>query len=148
MVTSVWWTKYKNGFTGNSYDSYTITANPDDGILDNPKLEYSAQNCKTCKLEIIPLKKVKVSELFLDDNKDVFIKNQEPVKKMSTDRYLFEKSKIYDNSMILDITNLFPSSYQINVNCWGPDQVEPSTDSVKLNLIPYIRWREIIPVIN
>jgi len=94
-----------------------MSVKPEDGILDNPKLEYSAQNCKTCKIEIVSTNKSEVSKLFINDNKDVFVKNQEPVRKMSTDRYLFEKSRIYDNSIILDVTNLLPNRYQINVNC-------------------------------
>ena len=124
-------------------DTYSIFSKPEDGILSNPRLEYIAENCKNCKLEITPT----VDE-FIDDNPNVFGVLKGVLDKGYSNRYTFLRLwEIFDNAISLNISNLTPDKYTITLTCTGPEN-EYQTETLRLNIYPQMRWREVVPVIN
>jgi len=143
------WASYKKGssliFT--RYDNYSLFVRPEDEILSNPKLEYTANECSDCRIDIVPTDKSLAPLEFIKDNPDVFGK-QEPTEEIAENRFVFNKSAFNQAGMILNIANLYTGKYKLTLTCNDPDTGDVQTTSVKFNLYPYIRWRETMPVIN
>jgi hypothetical protein len=116
---------------------------PDLGILDNPKLEYTAIDCDTCELTITP-----TIANFLTTNPNIFGNlSGEPISG-HPGRYLFDKSVFNSESIILNVNELTPGSYTITLECTDPVTKVTESKSLKLNIFPQLRWREVVPVIN
>jgi len=79
-----------------------LFSKPEDNILDNPKLEYTASSCDSCKLEVLPFGVTKYPTAFIENetNKDAF--GELPyTEELSENRYLFDRSAFNQNGIIL-----------------------------------------------
>ena len=115
-------------------DVYSMFSKPDLGILDNPKLEYTAVDCDTCKLTIIP-----TIANFISTNPNIFGNLMgEPIAG-HLGRYLFDKSVFNGESIILNVNELTPGSYTITLECTDPVTRAVETKSLKLNIFPQLR---------
>jgi hypothetical protein len=127
---------------------YSLFSRPSDGILSNPKLEYTASGCSSCNLTVVPITdKSQLLDGFIYDNPGV-IGKQEPTEELSKNRYIFNRSAFNQEGMILDISKLIIGRYKFILTCNDPDTGDIQTESVQFNLYPYIRWREVMPVMN
>jgi len=127
----------------NEYDTYSIFSKPENGILSNPKLEYTANYCSECKLEITPS-----IDLFINENSDVFGNLIGNLIEGYANRYVFMKSPFNDKSISLNIKSLKPDKYTITLTCTDPETDNIQTKSIKLSIFPTLRWREVVPVIQ
>jgi len=96
-------------------DIYSIFSMPENGILDNPRLEYYADNCETCTLSFNP----NINDFIKTNNSIVEIfGNLEgiPIEGFEN-RYIFSNS---DNPAILDLNPLKPGSYEFTLTCNDP----------------------------
>jgi len=121
-----------------------LFSRPENNILKNPKLEYTASECSSCKIEIVPTDKSQIPFDFIEDNRGI-IGNQLPTEETSDNRYYFNYSAFNQAGMILDISRLYTGKYKLTLTCNDPDTGDIQTSSVNFNLYPYIRWREIAP---
>ena len=124
-------------------DTLSLFSKPDKGILDKPKLEYTAIECNTCELSIEPS-----IPNFISKNPNIFGKLTGELIKGFSNRYVFDRSSFNGESIILDVNELTPGSYTLTLDCTDPVLKEHQIKSVKLNIFPQLRWREVVPIIN
>ena len=124
-------------------EALSLFSKPDKGILDSPKLEYIAEECNTCELTIEPS-----IPNFISKNPNIFGKLIGELIKGFSNRYVFERSYFNGESIILDVNELTPGSYTLTLDCTDPVLKEHQIKSIKLNIFPQLRWREVVPVIN
>ncbi len=127
----------------NEFETYSIFTKPDNGILSDPKLEYTADHCSECKLEITPS-----ISAFLSTNSSVFGNLTGELIEGYTNRYTFMKSSFNNQAISLNISELKPDKYTITLTCIDPETGNVQTKSVKLSIFPTLRWREVVPVIQ
>jgi hypothetical protein len=117
-----------------------LFSKPEDNILDNPKLEYTASSCGACKLEVLPFGVTKYPTAFIENetNKDAF--GELPyTEELSENRYLFDRSAFNQNGIIFDVTDLLTGSYIFQLSCTDPGTGEVQVETVKLNVFPTFR---------
>lgn len=124
-------------------EALPLFSKPPEGILDNPKLEYVALECETCELTIEPS-----IPNFISKNPNIFGKLKGELIKGFSNRYNFIRSYSNNEAIILDVNELTPGSYTLTLDCTDPVLKEHQIKSIKLNIFPQLRWREVVPVIN
>jgi len=84
-------------------------------VVENPTLEYYAENCESCKLVITSEDGNSVDEFIIDNS--AFQNNLEPTTVIDekNDRYAFEASNIK-----LDTKRLKSGNYILSINCFDP----------------------------
>jgi len=115
-------------------DAYSIFSKPDQGILDNPKLEYTASDCDKCMLTIDP-----VVDSFVSKNPNIFGNLIGELIKGYENRYVFDRSIFNGESIILDVNDLTPGSYNITLTCTDPVTKATETKTLKLKVFGQFR---------
>ncbi len=144
------WSKYKKGsfLIFDSYPSYSLFTRPENNILDNPKLEYTATNCNSCKLSVTSVGLNGVSGFVDNEGNEGVFGNQTYTEKTSNNRYVFDKSAFNQEGIVLDLSGVSTGSYNFVLSCNDFFTGETQEKTVKLNVHPYIRWREVAPILN